>query len=84
MKRRKISQLAARTALKRVAELERVDRERRNRFSQDYPGGAHIATVAMDVHMTGRCEGAQMVGCALVARCDGPSLRIYALSEGLP
>ena len=40
----KISQVEARQLLKRVRELESMERNRRMRYARDYPGGVHIAS----------------------------------------
>lgn len=79
--RKKISQAAARAALKRVDELERAERERRNTYAYDYPGGVNVGTYTVDDHLRGRLEGAQMVGCALVIRVQNGRVYFYALPQ---
>jgi hypothetical protein len=45
MSRRRISQREAREAIKRVDELETLERNRRSRWAQSWFGGVHIASV---------------------------------------
>lgn len=81
-RRPQISQREAHRLRKRVKALEDREEQRTNRYSRDYPGGVHIATIDLSQHIEtkGRLYASQLLGAALVARSDGGSrLEIYAV-----
>lgn len=77
----KISQAEARRLRRRVAELEKAENDRRNRWSLDYPEGAHLGSVRRDSDwLTGRIDAARMLGHAVVVtQEENATIRFYAL-----
>ncbi len=77
---RKISQREARKMRKRLAELDQMERVRRNRWASDYPGGVHLTSLTVsDQAMAGRLAASNLFGAALVAKFDSGTLRIFAI-----
>jgi hypothetical protein len=82
MSSRKISQREALRLRRRVADLERVEAARTNRWAMTYPGGVHLTTVTdMPAFQDGHLEAASKMGAALVGRWDvaAKSLLIFAV-----
>jgi hypothetical protein len=77
-----ISQREARRLRKRVAALEREERERRFRWVETYPGGTHLGTITMPRDwLVGRIEAARLLGHAVVVTVptNNGEIRVYAL-----
>lgn len=76
-----ISQREARRLRKRVAELEAMERRRRNAWNAEYPGGTHIGSFKFDERTDEAFRVAMLLGHALVigGRNDDGTRRIYAL-----
>lgn len=80
MSRRHISQREAHATEKLLRALQEAEQLRRRKYASEYPGGVHLATIRLDAGDTrGRIEGAQMLGCALVAKLSDGDMRIFAL-----
>ena len=78
--RKRISQAAARGAIKRLKELERQREQERLRWGRSYPGGVHMATFTLgNDRVSGLLDGAQRMQHPLVAVVDENQLRIYAI-----
>lgn len=85
MARRRISQREAHQAVKRVAELERIESARQLAWSADYPGGVEIARGQWDRDggFATALHTARKLGHAVVAVTDGSGLvRFMALKQG--
>ena len=66
-----ISQREARRLKRRVEELEHERRSQRARWASDYPGGVMLGRLTRDKDwLTGRIDGAHMLGHAVVVRQD--------------
>lgn len=77
----KISQREALKLKKRVAELERLDRDRSNAYMRDYPGGIHIASIALAEVSYAKLDTAKRLGFALVGTvANRNELAVYALA----
>lgn len=77
---KKISQKAARAAIKRVAELERQRQAERAAWSRSYPGGTNLCYFSLgDDKVSGLLAGAQQLRHPLVAVVDGNKLQVFAL-----
>ena len=63
----KISQREARELRRKVAALEGREAARFSRWSSDYPGGTHFATVTLDDVTAARLRTARTLGHAVVA-----------------
>jgi hypothetical protein len=75
----KISQREARRLKKRVDELEReIDGQRRN-WSNDWPGGVHIATAENEKANAEKIQVARKLGHAVVATDAGDRIEFRAL-----
>lgn len=80
MARSRISQREAHRLRKRVEELEVREQRRIARYSSEYPGGSHIATIdGLSDNYKGRLYVADVFGAALVGRLSGGTLLIYAV-----
>jgi len=78
-----ISQAEARRLRKRVRELEDRERARHRLYSQDYPGGISIVEfTSVGPEAKGSLTTAIRLGCALVAKFSGDSLKIFAVPRG--
>lgn len=65
---------------KRVAELERISKDRYSAWQADYPGGVHIGTIgcaAIDADV--RVKVARQCGHAVVAINGNNEIRLYAV-----
>ncbi len=80
-KRKSISQREARALKRRVAELERLEQDRRNCWTRDWPGGATIATVTLGNREPASVAvaTARRLGHYVVATADNDELRLYAV-----
>lgn len=76
---RRVSQRAARKAIRELALLKDADRRRHNGWTADYPGGVHTITCSLDDNQKGRLWGATAMGAVLVAKLDGNIIRVYAV-----
>jgi len=79
---KKISQREARRLRARVAQLERDELLRVNRYRTDYPGGVHLATISgLPSFVDGKLACAHTLGAALVVRFDESAKRllVYAV-----
>jgi len=75
-----ISQAEARRLRKRVRELEDRERVRHRVYAQDYPGGVFIVKFpCVGPEAKGSFSTAIRLGCALVAKFSGDSLKIFAV-----
>ena len=79
----KISQSKARAAIKKVSELEAYISKCRQHWHEDYPGGAHLATLSMagSLQVLGRVEGVRVCGHAVVCSVRGDSLLLYSVKQ---
>lgn len=78
----KISQREARRLRKRVADLERADSARRERWTQNYPGGTNIDTLTVSEVEWFIVRTARMLGHAcVVIPGNMPQLLVYALPQ---
>lgn len=77
----KISQAEARRLKRRVVELEDERRAQRRRWASEYPGGVHLGSLSRNKDwLTGRIDGAHMLGHAVVIRQnDDGDLHFFAL-----
>lgn len=75
----RISQREAQRLRKRVAELERRDRERFQAWTKEYPDGVHLDTVALTSVEHAQFRTAAKLGFALVGKLDGENIMIYAV-----
>lgn len=77
----KISQREARRLRKRVQELEDREEARLRSWSKDYPGGTHIATVALDPNgaILAAIETALTLRHGVVAATDNGNVYFYAI-----
>lgn len=68
----KISQREARRLRKRIAELEKQERDRGNAWCQDWPNGIRIGEVALSAEsqLTGAILTARKLNHAVVASCN--------------
>lgn len=67
----KISQREARRLKKRVAELEQLQRDQRDRWSQSYPYGVLLGTLPRNPDwLTGRIDAARMLGHPVIITQD--------------
>lgn len=80
---RKISQREARSAIKRVAQLEQIEQDRRQAWSRGpYPGGIQLYNEKLETTgwVFGRLQTARRLGCALVGTIDDSgTLNVYAV-----
>ncbi len=77
---KKISQKAARAAIKRVAELERQRQVERAAWGRSYPGGTNLCHFNLgNDRASGLLDGAHRLKHPLVAVVDGNKLQIFAL-----
>lgn len=76
-----ISQREAVRLRKRVAELESILDDQRNRWCQQWPGGIHLGKLTIERSwLIGRIEGARMLGHAVVVSTDTDGvLHMHAL-----
>lgn len=78
----KISQVEARRLKKRVADLERMEKNRRWLYASDYPGGVNIA---QNTHANSTdflpavIKNSRLLGHAVVCVTDGNVVRYYAI-----
>lgn len=80
----RISQREARRLRKRVAELERMDSQRRVSWAQDWPGGVHIGTEEnVSEKVRSSVQTARRLGHAVVVKQEDqtPRLHFYALVD---
>lgn len=78
----KISQAEARRLKRRVEELEREERRRRNVYLSVYPGGINIAQAtynSVDSFLPAVVKNSRLLGHAVVVVNDGATLRYYAI-----
>lgn len=81
MKKKMISQREAQRLRKRVAQLEREDRDRRNVFAQDYPSGVNFDTVSLVNFPEERAaiHTAQVLGYIVIGKISGNNLMLFAV-----
>ncbi len=79
----KISQREARRLRKRVNELEYAETKRRQSWSQEWPGGIHIASTSPSADVLAATRTARRLGHAVVVVLDndGASVRLMALQH---
>lgn len=78
-KRKIISQREARSLLRRVAQLEAAEDNRRNAWVMDYPGGVHIHSMGANGIDLGIVRTARKLGHAVVCNEANGVLQLYAL-----
>lgn len=77
-----ISQAEARRLKRRVRELEQTQRNQRNVWSKDYPGGTHILTMTVTSdYVKGAIKTAQRLSHTVVVKCFNGELLFYALPQ---
>ena len=79
---KKISQREALRLRKRVAEFERIERARHERWGSTYPGGVHIATIPIAPEAWNRCDVARTLDHTLVVTVHTTNeIRVYAVKS---
>lgn len=75
-----ISQTEARRLRKRVAQLEELVTYERRRYSGEWHGGTHVASIhAPDEALRAVVQTARALGHAVVVTTNGGEIRFYAL-----
>lgn len=81
---KKISQVEARQLRRRVEELETQRDRLFARWTRDYPGGTHIATLTVPDVTVATIGTARKLDHAVICSQDGNALYFYALPQAAP